>query len=206
MTFYKGKKDPTEKFKKEVYALLMRPDRVDGAKGIMITREEMALFRVEQLFDQVYKQLRKQFKDEMKEKRITKRVVKKKLKLTTPELIERGIKLLSPEEKERIFASQQKRLIKFAEDAIPRHFLLSEKQLTEEAIADYSDIQELLTITPEELLEKYPELFSKKKKRKPSARNLFIGKMMSTIQISMKEASNMWQGMSEEEKEAYKPD
>lgn len=207
MSFYTGKKDPTEKFKKEIKALLTRPHRSDGAKGIMITREEMALFRVEQLFEQIYKKLRKEYKDEMKAGRITKRKLKKKLHLTTPELITKGINLLTPEEKEKIYTSQQKILLKVDPETIPPHFLLTEEQINI-PIDDSFDVKELITITPEDIIGQQTNLLSKKprKKRKPSARNIFIGKMMSATKISMKQASDMWRDMPKEHQEAYKSD
>jgi len=208
-SFYK--ENPCEKLKKEVIRLLMKPDLMDGSDKVILTREQMANYRVSNLSDVLYQKIKKNHAAELKEARLTKSKFKKAVNCTLKDLITIGTDLMTPEEKQKIYDSQEERLEEIMINGVPMFMLLDEEQIKQAPNhASCAIVEELLTMTPEEFLQKYPRLLQGgkttrqvKQKRKPSARNLFIGQMMREKKSSMKEASDLWKNMSEEEREAF---
>jgi len=209
MSFYK--ENPCEKLKKEVEVLLNRPDRMGGATGVVIAREEMAAFRINNAFENLYKQVKKQYQAELKEAKITRAKFRKKSGMTLKELVNVGLTMMTSEEKQKIFDTQEERLQQIAESGIPAYLLLDEEQVKGEMEkTDCGKFSDIMTMTPDEFLTKHPKFFEKptkkeRKKRAPSKRNLFIGKMIREKKAKdLKEASDLWKIMSKEEQQSFK--
>lgn len=207
MSFYR--ENPCKKLKKEVEVLLKRPDRMGGAKGVIIAREEMAAFRINNAFDNLYKQTRKQYREQLKEAKIGRAKFRKKSNMTLKELVDLGLSMMTQDEKQKIYDTQEERLQRIAESGVPAYLLMEEEQITAKIEKDCETFGKMMSMTPDEFLAENPKFFEKvtkkeRKKRAPSKRNLFIGKMIREKKAKdLKEASDIWKIMSPAEREAF---
>lgn len=215
-----------EKVKKEAIVLLKNPHKIlmQFRKGYIgnLSREYMAMWRLNQISENIYYQLKRAYPQQVKDAKLNRAKVKKRVGIRLDDLVDLSKQMLTPAEKQQIYNQQQKLLEQYVEriqftdtltnfeEQLPRELLLTPEEVAvdspEARLSACTQMNAILQLTiPDLLIQEHPDLLegTTKGTRKASARNVFIGVQMKQG-ATMKEASDKWKTLTEDEKRQYK--